>query len=53
MERGQSERPGMPEPSFSMIHVGFTNTGTTSLQLNFSRIAMIFFISNLNTPTSD
>jgi hypothetical protein len=52
-ERGQSERPGMPERPFSVLHVGFANTGTTSLQLKFLRIAMIFFISKLNTPTSD
>src|SRR5438045_2069238 len=25
----------MPEPPFSIIHVGFARTGTTSLQLNF------------------
>jgi hypothetical protein len=25
----------MPERPFSVIHAGFTNTGTTSLQLNF------------------
>jgi len=43
----------MPERPFSVLHVGFANTGTTSLQLNFLRIAMIFFISKLNTPTSD
>jgi hypothetical protein len=42
----------MPERRFSVLHVGFANT-TTSLQLNFLRIAMIFFNSKLNTPTSD
>jgi hypothetical protein len=31
----------MPERPFSVIDVGFTTTGTTSLQLNFCRIATI------------
>jgi hypothetical protein len=43
----------MPERPFSIIDVGFTNTGTTSLQLNFCRIATIFCTSKLNAPTSD
>jgi hypothetical protein len=43
----------MPERPFSVIDVGFTNTGTSSLQLNFCRIATIFCISKLNAPTSD
>jgi hypothetical protein len=34
----------MSKPQFSIIHVGFTNTGTTSLQLNFfSRRSDIFY----------
>jgi hypothetical protein len=39
------ERPGMSKQPISVIHVGFTNTGTTSLQLNFfSRRNDIFYV---------
>jgi hypothetical protein len=35
LDRRQSERPGNARTAIFAIHVGFTNTGTTSLQPNF------------------